>query len=508
MVAAVDAALEAAAQRDSAANPHFSTHDQPGIVRRSTDSFPRHARRGTRNHPMKHTLSMHTIASSAIALAILFGGTAIGGVAFAGDVKLTNGATWRGEVGAMVRVTYVVANKSGATSGSGELVAEGKILKLDKSYIRLEVTENGKRVEKTIFDIKKIEPLDAVDVKPASGGSAPSKSAPPKPSGTSSKVASSTTSTPSATTTDGKQKPTIFVLPWEGMVGIGARHEELEQIGKEADKLGPGQIIIIEVISGGGLVTEGDKIDETLNKLRERHRLIAWVHEAISAAAFTSLHCNEIYFQRVGTLGAITMFAGTVSIKGSELVAWQKKVGDVCEGTKRSRWIGEAMVNNEPLLSYDKDDDGNVKWYNTLEGKYKLSDEVQNLTLNASTAEHCKFSQGTADTLDDLLALISLSPENVVVSKVGYDIHSNWQKTIKDCQKAKLQLAADMQNPGGSTAEAQLNSRIKAAKEIRRWFDKCFPVMTYDSPQMGSPEQWDKQIEDLQRQLKQFKNRS
>jgi hypothetical protein len=38
------------------------------------------------------------------------------------------------------------------------------------------------------------------------------------------------------------------------------------------------------------------------------------------------------------------MFAGTVSIKGSELVAWQKKVGDVCEGTKRNRWIGEAMV--------------------------------------------------------------------------------------------------------------------------------------------------------------------
>ncbi len=304
-------------------------------------------------------------------------------------------------------------------------------------------------------------------------------------------------------------KETVFILPWGrgpggdvDMVGLGARHEEIEKIGAEADKIGPGQIIVLEINSGGGLVLEGEKIDETLNKLRERHRVIAWIHEAISAAAFTSLHCNEIYFQRVGTLGAITMFAGPKSIEGSELGAWLKKVGDVCEATKRNRWIGEAMVTNEPELSYDKDEEGNITWYNTLQGKYDLSDKVQNLTINAQQAEHSKFSQGTADTIPDLLKLLNLSPDKVEISQAGYKIHNEWQATMKQCKEAKIKLLSDMQNPPGLTQLDQLNARLCAAKEIREWFDKCFPIMTYDGPFAGSPEQWDGIIEDLSRQIK------
>ena len=291
------------------------------------------------------------------------------------------------------------------------------------------------------------------------------------------------------------------------MVGLGARHEEIEKIGADADKIGPGQIIVLEINSGGGLVLEGDKIDETLNKLRERHRVIAWIHEAISAAAFTALHCNEIYFQRVGTLGAITMFAGTKSIEGRELEAWLKKVGDVCEATNRSRWIGEAMVTNEPELSYDKDEEGNVTWFNTLQGKYDLSDKVQNLTINAQQAEHSEFSQGTADTIPDLLKLLNLSPEQVEISQAGYKIHNDWQATMKQCKEAKIKLLRDMQNPPGLTQLDQLNARLRAAKEIRKWFDKCFPIMTYDGPFAGSSEQWDGIIEDLSREIKQAEER-
>jgi hypothetical protein len=307
----------------------------------------------------------------------------------------------------------------------------------------------------------------------------------------------------------GPGRQTIFILPWGrgpggdvDMVGVGARHEEIEKIGAEADKIGPGQIIVLEINSGGGLVLEGDKIGETLNKLRERHRVIAWVHEAIFAAAFTALHCNEIYFQRVGTLGALTMFAGAKGIQGRELEAWLKKVGDVCEGTKRNRWIGEAMVTNEPELSYDKDEEGNVTWYNTLQGEYDLSDKEQNLTLNAQQAEHSKFSQGTADTVSELVKLLNLSMDEVGISRAGYKIHSDWQATIKQCQEAKIQLLRDMQNPPGLTQLDQLNARLDAAKEIRAWFDKCFPIMTYDQPAAGSPEQWDGIIEDLSRQIK------
>ncbi len=450
-------------------------------------------------HSLKNSKS--TLATVALSLAVLAGGATM---AVAADVKLANGSTWKGDAGARVRVTYTLNGK--------ELTLEGLVVKADKSFLQVEVDENGKKVKKTItsFDLKKVETLAADGGTSTKAPAGSSGTTTPGKSNTS--AGSASTATTSGAPASGKQ--TIFILPWGrgpggdvDMVGLGARHEEIEKIGAEADKIGPGQIIVLEVNSGGGLVLEGDKIDETLNKLRERHRVIAWIHEAISAAAFTSLHCNEIYFQRVGTLGAITMFAGTKSIEGRELEAWLKKVGDVCEATSRNRWIGEAMVTNEPELSYDKDEEGNVTWYNTLQGKYDLSDKVQNLTINAQQAEHSKFSQGTADTVPDLLKLLNLSPDKVEISQAGYKIHNDWQATMKQCKEAKIKLLRDMQNPPGLTQLDQLNARLRAAKEIRKWFDKCFPIMTYDQPAAGSPEQWDGIIEDLSRQIKQAKDR-
>ena len=452
-------------------------------------------------HSLK--FSTTTFATMALSLAVLAGGAS---TAVAADVKLANGSTWKGDAGARVRVTYTLNGK--------ELTLEGVVTKADKSFLQVEVDENGKKVKRTItsFDLKKVETLAADGAASTKSTSGSSGGATPTKSNTTSGSTNAGGSATAAAPASGKQ--TIFILPWGrgpggdvDMVGLGARHEEIEKIGAEADKIGPGQIIVLEINSGGGLVLEGDKIDETLNKLRERHRVIAWIHEAISAAAFTALHCNEIYFQRVGTLGAITMFAGTKSIEGRELEAWLKKVGDVCEATNRSRWIGEAMVTNEPELSYDKDEEGNVTWYNTLQGKYDLSDKVQNLTINAQQSEHSKFSQGTADTIPDLLKLLNLSPEQVVISQAGYKIHNDWQSIMKQCKEAKIKLLRDMQNPPGLSQLDQLNARLRAAKEIRKWFDKCFPIMTYDQPAAGSPEQWDGIIEDLSRQIKQAKDR-
>jgi len=453
---------------------------------------------------MSSSLRVRTLASAALSLACLFGGATM---AVAGDVKLSNGSTWKGDAGARVRVTYTLNGK--------ETVVEGVVLKTDKSFLQIEVDEGGRKAKRMItsFDLKKIETLDAAD-----GGANPTAPAAPGAAGSKSSAATSASTGAggsAAKTAPAGGKQMIFILPWGrgpggdvDMVGLGARHEEIEKIGAEADKIGPGQIIILEINSGGGLVIEGDRIDETLNKLRERHRVIAWIHEAISAAAFTALHCNEIYFQRVGTLGAITMFAGTKAIEGAELEAWLKKVGDVCSATNRNPWIGEAMVTNEPELSYDKDEDGNVTWYNSLQGKYDLSDKVQNLTINAEQAEHSKFSQGTADTVPDLLKLLDLSPEQVEISRAGYKIHNDWQSIMKQCKEAKFKFGRDYQNPPGLEPLEQLNARLRAAKEIRKWFDKCFPIMTYDQPAMGSPEQWDRIIEDLNREIRRAKDRA
>ena len=403
----------------------------------------------------------------------------------AADIKISDGTIVKVDAGNSVRVLLTASASASAVNPTkpaaapSASVVEGKILRVnaDDKSITVTAIVAGKPTDRVIkwSSIKSISII---------GSSAAADS----------KTGTAIAAAPPA-------KRTIFIMPWEGTVGEGARHDEIEAIGKEADKIGPHQIIILEVISPGGLVTEGDEIDATLMDLKKRHRVIAWIKEAISAAAFTSLHCDEIYFQRVGALGAITMFAGTKSIEGAELDAWQKKVGDVTEVGGRNRWVGEAMVTNAPLLSYDRDENGNIKWYNTLEGKYPLSDAIQNLTLNADIAMHCKFADGIANNPDELIALLHLNKEDVVISPVGYKIHKDWQALLEDCKEQKPKIIRDAMNPAGSDNVAQIGSQIKAIKQLILWWDKCAPCMQLDGPQVPPKEELEKQLKQLRKQL-------
>ena len=109
-----------------------------------------------------------------------------------------------------------------------------------------------------------------------------------------------------AVETGDANQPGVFVLPLKNTVGTYIRHEEMEAIAEEADKYGPGQIIVLILDTPGGSVTETEKIHEVLMKIKKRHRLVAWIKEAISAGCAIALHCDEIYFMKEGSAGAMT----------------------------------------------------------------------------------------------------------------------------------------------------------------------------------------------------------
>ncbi len=407
-------------------------------------------------------------------------------------VKMKSGAQFKGEVGQRVRVQCM--------QGASEVTLEGTIVKGDSKMLVLSVDKAGKSSNVTIlaFDLRSVESIDV----PGAATAAATNTAARAEAGKGSTAPVSAASTAAI--------PNIFVLPLEGTVGIGMRHEEIEQIGKEADKIGPGQIIVLLIDSPGGLVIEGDRIHETMKELKKRHRVVAWIKRAISAAAFTSLHCDEIYFMRVGALGAITMFAGQTAISGAELDAWLKKVGEVSEIGGRSSFIGRAMVSAPQLLSYDIPEGGTRQdaiFYDTMQGKYPLSNEKENLTLNADNAWHCGFSDGTADTVEELAVCLQLK-EWKEASDVGRKIHENWQKLLKDCVEQKTKLLADLENPGGNDDAAMMGARIKALTELIRWYDRCKAGMVYEAPNL--PEDVDilkKQLAEFKKALAQMKRR-
>ena len=283
------------------------------------------------------------------------------------------------------------------------------------------------------------KPTTPSDTNPAKSPVAPTSKSTPKTSEAASKEAKTDIAKAGATEKDTRRQ--VFILPLGGMVGVGLRHQEMEKIEKEADKFGPGQIIVIRINSGGGLVTEGDQIAESLSRMRDKHRVVAWIEEAISGAAFTAMHCREIYFMKTGSLGSITMFAGDKSAQGKELEAWIERVGDVAEGAGRNRQVGRCMVYSPLVVSYTKDKKtGKVTFFDNDSGEHMLSDDKDNLTFTEDVALDCGFSQGTADTEEELFKIMQLKPNSYVVNSVGKKVGDTWDKTISDSKKSKSRL--------------------------------------------------------------------
>jgi hypothetical protein len=384
--------------------------------------------------------------------------------AFAGkpvELRMKDGARWRGEVGQTVDVTF----KQSAV----DVPMTGTLLKVEDSFIVVKGSIAGVDREKVIFK------ADLVSMKTvgAASTSAPTSSSPTPNQDPKSDDKSAESASAAPVQQPGKPMG-VFLLPLSGMVGEGFRTQEMEAIAREADKIGPGQIIVLRINSGGGLAIEMERIHYTLLEIKKRHRVVAWIEEAISAAAATAGNCDEIYFMTEGNLGAMTMFAGGVAAQGEELRKWMDTAARIFEAGGRSKFIAWAMIDEKALLSYDKDPvTGEVRWYNDLSGEYDLSDDKTNLTFTSSTAMHCNFADGIADTEEDLAKLLNL-PKWVELGN-GRKIAEDWLKTV---EKAKVEIPHlfeqfQYKNASNPDPRARLGTRIQIIEKLIKWWERA-----------------------------------
>jgi len=430
---------------------------------------------------MKNALP--TILAGSLMLSIA--ATAVAGATI--EIRLQDGSRWKGELLEQVELTY---RQRGV-----EIETTATLVRTAKYFITVETNVAGEIRQLTIFkdDIVKLSTIgdryDAVmDVK-----------------GTRPKHRQGNSHAGSGDVKADDTRPGVFVLPLKGTVGIGFRHDEIEKIAEEADKYGRGQIIVFLIDSGGGLITEMEQIHETMTEIKKRHRLVAWVKEAISAACATAMHCDEIYFMTNGTAGAMTAFAGTKSWSGAELDLWLTNAGDWMESGGRSRYIAEAMIHSPNLLSYDKNPDtGKVTFYNDLSGETILSRAGENLVFTASNALDSGFSDGTANNEQELAELLDLGEWNEI-SDYGRRIAKDWQDTVKRGQSelALLQQRLAYAGTGSGDPVEIMGNRIKIYEKFMRWQQRCPPCT------MGMPpkEQLQREISEMRRDLARMKKR-
>ncbi len=311
----------------------------------------------------------------------------------------------------------------------------------------------------------------------------------------------------------GQGKPVIIRLPLTGTVGMEFRHDEIEYVADHADKVkketGVSPIIVLEIESGGGLMLEMYNIHETLMEVKKRHRVVAWIKEAISAAAATAFHCDEIYFRTDASLGAMTGFNGGtgIALKDEALAQWLSDAAEWAEAGGRFGGIAKAMIHNPFELSYDVDENDNVTWYDTLEGEYDLSTAGDNLVFNASHAEQSGFADGIADSEAELAELLDL--DGWSEDEFGKAAHEDWMALYEKAHHDipyKFQELEIIQGSAAADPEQKINAAIKLLKELIDWWDLAPFVCEFE---FGLPpkEDLERAIRELQKQLSDIKER-
>ena len=402
------------------------------------------------------------------------------------EFRLKDGSRFTGEIGDKVRVTAI-------EPGTGvEHDMKGTLVEAADLYIVIKTDIAGEMRNKTIFkgDISAMERL-------GSGKTAEETNEAEQDSDTG--LASDQSEVDEKAS--GNEKG-VYVLPLRGMVGTYITADLIKKIGKHADERGPGQIIVLIVDTNGGLVIESDKITEAIFDLRERHRVVAWVHKAISAGATMAICCPEIYFMTEGICGSVTTVRGKQGMKGAQLEMTIEKMAELCQRSGYSPHIGRAMKANKEMCSYDKNEEtGEVTFYGDLSGEYVLSDPNSNLNFNASNALHCRFSKGTADTGEELAEHLDLKEWNKI-DDFGEELSEDWHRTVDRAQEEIPRLLAryNYYKTGSGDPVQIIGARIQIIKELIKWWDRC-PNVCYMT--LGNLTQYrlERELKELKKQL-------
>lgn len=308
--------------------------------------------------------------------------------------------------------------------------------------------------------------------------------------------------------------PRGVVITLEGTVGVQfAAQPLLDSI----DWLEENQvdIVVLKVNSGGGYLLEIPKMHEVIqDEYKPRFRTVAWIESAISAAAMSSHVLEEIYFMTDGDYGACTGWSGAlVAVKGLDLEKVLYMMEKASALGKRDPAIMRSMQILEPL-SYNKNQDGEITWYNTKDGEFLVNPENRILTFDAGQAEACKFSKGTADDLETLAHELGynevewvgrhVSGEIFPISKPEEDMRK-WREGVTRAEENlgvyfnKYQIA--VQNAAGAADLKERGAFVGVARRHLgsiRGVAKNYPTLAYVN---GLTDDWFREQERMLRDL-------
>lgn len=307
------------------------------------------------------------------------------------------------------------------------------------------------------------------------------------------------------------------IITAEGTVGIQMSAKPLREAIPLLKQEGV-DLVVFKVKSGGGLLIEIQRLSDVLHEeYKGEFQLVAWIEDAISAAAMTALTIEEIYMMPKGTFGGATAWSGQLkAVEGRGLEDVLYKMERIsARGNHPPELIRAMQINTE--VSYDYDETtGEYRYYDTLEGDHVLNDGEYILTFNSETAAEAGFSRGTAATLDELTKLLQRSvgeiewvgvevPGEPYPISLGEKHQREWREEVTFQENRFGEIYTKYEMEIGNAASVPVENRggfIRAAERYLQRIKRMVEINPNFGLLRGITEEWFIQQEERLRNLR------
>ena len=203
-------------------------------------------------------------------------------------------------------------------------------------------------------------------------------------------------------------KPTYYMIPLEEVIGMHVTASYLERCLADAVKRNP-SVIVLQMDSPGGFISEVDKLVDMIHLRGKKTRVVVYVQSAISAAAITSLACDEIYFAPQAIFGAATAYQEDAfglpeAIAEKFQSVWRARARSAAALGGHNPLLAEAMIDKSMELYIVKHEGGqiSIKAGKPTKGERVITTNDKLLTMTAGEAIEAGLSSGTVGNLDEL----------------------------------------------------------------------------------------------------------
>lgn len=336
--------------------------------------------------------------------------------------------------------------------------------------------------------------------------------------------------------------PRVYTFTLEGDFGRDITNTPFTKAFEQAVSASPDVIIIeMDATSRGGFdglfAARIEEMTPQVERAMARgQRVVFWIDRAEGGAAFLPFVSPEIYFKSDGRLGGVGTLQdfdiGNARVNEKQIsLRLGHAEGLAITGGYAPELI-RAMARQDYWLAYrvrggqieflqrePGETDASEGWILlTDDGEGKNKDEMKDvvrgrgndvLNLDAETAVQLQVSDGTADTLDDLVFLLGYGREYAELGEESNDTLESWSDRIERAEDSLRRLSEDIQAAQGNAGRRGEDPRRAIGEQIRRYQQMRSILGQYEEvfdPSGGQRSQIDIAIAELRLALQSIRN--